>query len=518
MSNTHLTSTLAALRTDDAARSRPSLIDTNWIAIASEDEFQQLLRGMAQLASQDQLDDHAAGVVMRAICQSPSWQQTDSSFVDATVRPLYLQLGAQSPSRHLLLTVLAQRGDDECLKMFADLLAVDPPSSSERVVEACAPLWTQENLAYSALFPRVLDALSHPAAAAVVIDLTNFLAASGRITEHPALSRREQLVDLFGKLIERLEGFEEQSIKHGVADLDAAQQVADAVSLAVALCYTFSLTKEEEAIGKLYRMLDLRHRRLRVEAATALARLKEEAGSKVLIEMASEPSVRLSVLAHAAELGMLDEIDAEYRTPIARAEAELVSHLSQPGCFGIPPNECEMIDARTLSWPSFDEPVDCFLFRFCYQLPIGEVANLGIVGPMAHCFSADLTHLDFDDAYSTFAGWQAEHEEIREIQIDPMNPTQAVEVQRLSRGFAAADAEMDSIQPVFIGDFFGDRYLVASASADGEPGSAVISPDDFAWFARGNAERPFGPELAYAAYKGRRLLRMFNDAFGTERD
>ena len=52
----------------------------------------------------------------------------------------------------------------------------------------------------------------------------------------------------------------------------------DGVGLAVALCDALAQIGNKEAIGKLYQAMDLSHRRLRTEAAAALAKLGEEAG------------------------------------------------------------------------------------------------------------------------------------------------------------------------------------------------------------------------------------------------
>src|SRR5439155_25590943 len=127
-------------------------------------------------------------------------------------------------------------------------------------------------------------------------------------------------------------------------------------------------------------------------------------GVNELVALAAEPVARLRVLAYADEVGIRDKIEPQFATPEARAEAELCVWLAEPTQYGVPPTSCELVDRRRLHWPGFDDPVECFLFRFQYALTIegeGErsFSNIGIAGPVAHAFIADLGDLSPDDIY-----------------------------------------------------------------------------------------------------------------------
>ena len=484
--------------------------ELSWIAEASSDQLSTLLEGLLELARRDAIAETRLLPLLQAMMQASKWRQRGLSTSDPdNIGELYLKLGDKSTSRQLLLAILAQSGDRHSLSTFAELMAVDSPRSPQAVVQACLPLWRSQHAHFEVLFPRLLDAIQNPAAATVVLDLANFLSVNGRLARHPAESRRVDLLALFARLIERLEGLEQTSLEQGVTDLQTAHQVAESIGLAVALCYALSLIKERDAVGRFYRMLDLRHRRLRVEAAAALARLKEAAGNEALVQLAAEPSVRLSVLAYASELGILDDIAAEHRSPLARAEASLVARMAEPSFFGFPPGEVELVDTRVIHWPGFDEAVECFLFRFTYDLPVGKLSNVGLAGPVAHAFVADLTHLPMEDVYAAFAGWEAEHDEITQYEIDETNPAQAMDVQRYRR--LLEDAGIEAIDPEFVGDFFGDRCLVAAGVRAGLAGFAVASGADVEWYSSGDSQRPLNAELAYSIYKGRKLLRSFNE-------
>ena len=132
-------------------------------------------------------------------------------------------------------------------------------------------------------------------------------------------------------------------------------------------------------------------------------------------EMAAEPVTRLRVLADAAALGIENRIDSKYLTPAARAEAEVALALAQPGCFGMPPQQIEHIYAKTLYWPGHEQPVQCHLVRFSYQLAEGCYANIAVCGPVTQALTTDLNDLPPDDILAVYAGWCAEHDEIYEV-------------------------------------------------------------------------------------------------------
>jgi hypothetical protein len=291
---------------------------------------------------------------------------------------------------------------------------------------------------------------------------------------------------------------------------ELSQIVAQSVSLIVSICDALGLIGDPKAIGKLNQVLTLRHRRLRTEAAAALARLGDENGRQVLLSLAAEPIARLRVLAYCDELGIDDEIDERFTTPVARAEADLACWLAQPTQMGFPPSELEWIDSRSWYWPGYDEPVDCHLFRFTYEMSGGEFffTGIGIAGPLCHAFEADLADLPPDDIYAIFAGWQTEHEEIGEFDVEQWTSSQRVEASRLERRLR--DNEYESIEPRMLGIFFGERSLIAHAVLNGQPGVAVATLDEVQWLANQGRRRPLGPREAYCLFKGRRLLRAFN--------
>jgi len=488
-----------------------------WLDQTSDVEAQQVLAVLGgQLGVPNPAQDRLLGAAFRRLIGNPSLfaDELDGAAL-ASLITLYRQLGSQSSSRHHLLQWLAMRAD-RTLGVFTEVIVEDPPSVPTEVLVVFAPLFQRDALDPSLLFPRLLDALSNPVVAASVIDLANFFTRQELVSDHPAVDRRERLMRLLGELTQRLGQLDEQVDQQAVEPLTTdsqedvsrrAQVVEDCVALAVSLCDALALIGDPAAIGKLYQALELRHRRLRTEAAAALARFDEEAGTAALASMAAEPVMRLRVLAYAEEIGCLDQIDLKYQTAEARAEAELAIWLALPTQFGLPPTRLESVDTRQLYWPGYEDEIDCFLFRFTYGLAEGEFHNIGIAGPCAHAFVADLADLSPDDIYAAFAGWQAEHDDIYETDVLQLREGSQADVARLERRLR--DEGYEVIEPLKIGSFFGEKALITRARRDAAGGVAVVDQNTFQWHPEVGT-RPIGADLAYCIYKGRKLLRSFN--------
>jgi hypothetical protein len=346
-----------------------------------------------------------------------------------------------------------------------------------------------------------------------VLDLANFLLREKLTKRHPAADRAAQLVALLGELVQSLSRLEERPGDAGESPREVSQRIARGVALAVALCDALALIGNEAAIPKLYQALEIGHRRVKTEAAAALARLGEQRGVDELVRLAAEPVARLRVLAYADELGILAKFDPKFASPEARAEAELCVWLAEPTQFGVPPAGFELYDHRRQFWPGFAKPVDCYLFRFQYVVTIegeGErsFSNIGIAGPLAHAFLADLGDLSPEDIYAAFAGWQAQHEEIREYDVGRLSQSEQLEVERLKRRLH--DAGFAHIEPLTMGYFFSEKALVAACVRDGAPGVAVVDFQDIAFIPAKSGRRSVGPAEAYCIYKGRKLLKTFN--------
>jgi hypothetical protein len=218
------------------------------------------------------------------------------------------------------------------LSAFTELIVGDPPTDATAAAVVFGPLMQNKDYDPAALFPRLFDALARPAVAPAIIDLANFVTREQLTDEHPAVGRKEQLGMLLGELIQRL-GRIEECPGEFADERQLAAIVTEGVSLAVSLCDALALIGDSAAVGKLYQALELRHRRLRTEAAAALARLGEQQGREVLVSMAAEPVARLRVLAYAAELGIEESLDEKFTCRPGRVRVGVVARSARAAWF-----------------------------------------------------------------------------------------------------------------------------------------------------------------------------------------
>jgi hypothetical protein len=490
-----------------------------WVAELSEQQFREFLTASGKLPLPlEPAADRLLATWLVAAVQSRKKtlagnKAATAESVMASIETLYRQLGPTSRARGLLLAWLASGASAADLELFGRLLLEDPPDDDEDVVQALAPLFQRKRSEAAALFPRLLDGLASPALAAPILDLANFLTREKLVEVHPAADVTAKLVSLLGELVQTLLRLEERPDQFGDSPQELSSRVARGVALAVSLCDALALAGDESAVGKLYQALRVGHRRLRTEAAASLARLGEAQGAVELAQLAAEPIARLRVLAYADELGIHDQIEPQYATPEARAQAELCVWLAEPTQYGVPPTSCELFDHRQQLWPGYEDPVDCFLFQFQYDVTLDgagqqSFSNIGIAGPLVHAFAADLGDLPAEEIYAAFAGWHAQHEDIREYDVPRLSKSEQLEVERLKRRLH--DAGYTAIDPQRMGYFFGEKALLATAQRQGVPGVAIADFQDTHFFPHRHSQRPLGLDEAYSIYKGRKLLQAFN--------
>lgn len=506
----HLLELLSDGALADVARQPLLRREARHLQITSLDDAQRLLGALADwspTADDDVLVAELLTPVWRWLQSRNDSEPLPAAMVDRVVG-LYGRWRERLLAAHHLLRLLAAAGDEASLAAFADLVANVPPQKPDHALLVFVPLFQRSDYDPRSLFPRLLDALEHPQLASVVLDLANYLTRRGRLAGHPAASRGEQLANLLGAVVLRLQRVEERPQEFGSSPRELSELVGDGVSLIVSLCDALALIGNTQVTGKLHQTLELRHRRVRVEAAAALARLGDERGVDVLIEMAAEPVVRSRVLAYAQELQVLDRVAAEHRTDEARAAGAMAAWLAEPVHFGSPPPVLDLVDTCTLAWPGYDKPVTCYLFTYEYPLEVGSLTGVGIAGPVTHALLADLEDLPPADIYAIYAGWHAQHEEIGETPADQLGPHERAQWETVRSGLENAGYEQPTLDK--LGRFIDDEHWVATARRQGRSGVVVVAGERIDWYPIPASRRPLGPTEFYYLHKGRKILRTFN--------
>lgn len=429
------------------------------------------------------------------------------------LKQLFLALPeSDSGMRGMALQMMAVQSEPEDLETLVDLLEHHPPPKVEGLLVGISPLFHLTNWPVDAFFPAAFRVIQHQHLAAGIIDLANFTMTKRKLKEHPGHTRRKELIALLGAIVQRLEQFEENPRVFG-NDVPVIQEtLRELISLAVSLCYCAGLLGDDSAIGKLNQASELRHRHLQAEAFGALARLGADHGRKELVALAREPAARLRVLEYSKELGLDDMVNPKYTTDEARAEAKIALWLSEPGNYTTPPTKLELIDNRELFWPGFKEVQDIYLYRYHYDLGPLQICNIGLSGPQCFAFRADLADLPVEDIYAAFAGWAFEHPDVHEFAVKDLPSFYSSVLKPLQQRLT--DAGHTKIKKLKLGIFFREPILVCETTRGKLKGIAVVSRDDILWFPIRSKKRPMTALEAYCIFKGRIVLRSFNEALG----
>lgn len=426
----------------------------------------------------------------------------------SVLNELYHRLDSSNNIRNSILGWLGNDGSEESLRAWSNLITTSPPSNPHGLVQTFAPLVNRSNLPGWLFEELSTKGIAHPEIAAASLDLMNYHHRAGHLETHPAKSRSDQLTSLLGSVVQQMARVEEGNLPAELTPQEISVRVSESVALTISLCDALALMEHEPAVGKLRQALELRHRRIQTEAAAALARMNVDEGREWLAKLVEEPIARLRVLSFAEELGILDEIPEEYQSEIAIAESKLAIWLSEPKQMGIAPSSMELIDNRELYWPSFEHPVQCYLFRFCYgSNPV--YSNLGISGPLTHVFPNNIESLSIEDAYAAFAGWQAIHPKI--FQMSPERAELVYSEQLLELKARLEEKGFQNTKPVLVGNLFDELVLVADAEKNDQPVIALADDSDVYCFTSQSESDQIDANMAYTIWRGRRFLKQFND-------
>ena len=398
-----------------------------------------------------------------------------------------------------LLQVLFASGHSTAIQLGVDLLLTKPPVDWADVSLSLAPLMQSKTWQLEDVFPKLLQSTS-PAVLSPALDVANYAVRSRSLTEHPASGDLPTLLRMMGGLVNQLGMLEENPAQFGSSVAAIQKILFDSVSLCVSLCDTFGLIGNQDAMGKLTQASKLSHRRIRTEAAFAMAKLGDKKGQDLLIELAADFSSRQRAVAYAEELGIEDRIDERWTTAAALAESRLANWLAQNEQMGISPSRMELLDQRTLSWPGFEQPQECFLFRFEYDMQDAIYSNVGFSGPMCHSFSQDLADISLDDTYAIFVGWDIDHPDAYEV---APNSLDARIQERMNRMLETFPENVELIETLLCVIFFEHFGILARVMINDEIRIALVAEDERVTCEPFTTKNQADPMLTYWLWRGR---------------
>jgi len=398
-----------------------------------------------------------------------------------------------------LLQVLFASGHSTAIHLGVDLLLTKPPGDWADVSLSLAPLMQSKTWQVEDVFPKLLQSTS-PAVLSPALDVANYVVRSRSLAEHPASGDLSTLIRMMGGLVNQLGMLEENPVQFGSSVAAIQKILFDSVSLCVSLCDTFGLIGNQDAVGKLTQASKLSHRRIRTEAAFALAKLGDKKGQEQLIELAADFSSRQRAVAYAEELGIEERIDERWTTAAALAESRLANWLAQNEQMGISPSRMELLDQRTLSWPGFEQPQECFLFRFEYDMQDSIFSNVGFSGPMCHSFSQDLADISLDDTYAIFVGWDIDHPDAFEV---APNSLDARIQERMNRLLETLPEQVELVETLLCVIFFEHFGILARVLINDELRIALVAEDDRVTCEPFTTKNQADPMLTYWLWRGR---------------
>ena len=405
----------------------------------------------------------------------------------------------------LFLQTMLLSGHSASIRLAVDTLVDAPPQDWKDTAQALSILMQSTQWKLNDVFPRILDS-DHPSVLAPALDLANSMVRKHGVTPHPAASRYDSLVSLFGAVTLQLQSLEEDPRKFSDSVESIQRMLFDAVSLLVSSCDYFALMGDPKAIGKLNQAIELKHRRIKLEAAYALAKLGENRAIDLIVELLKDDSSRSRSVAYLHELGAEDRIDPQWTTSLAKAKSALSLWLSQPEQFAIPPSKIELIEQRTMPWPGFEGPQECFLLQFDYGVGEGTYSNLGFSGPFACAMSLDMKSFSNDDVFAMYLANDVEDPSESRIAWESLSDSQkdsyADWIDQLdSKGF-------DAVKPLARLGCLGSEALVCQGNTD----------EASAWGILTDGERvircPAGPqtfETLFLQWKGKLALEILGE-------
>ncbi|MCA9232089.1 MAG: hypothetical protein KDA57_15680 [Planctomycetales bacterium] len=221
---------------------------------------------------------------------------------------------------------------------------------------------------------------------------------------------------------------------------------------------------------------------VRIEAAWASAKLGQEIGLQMLRDYCLDINHSATAIRYLTELEREDVVPQEAGNPEFQAKAEFANWLAHPNELGRPPDELEVLDHRTIYWPSAGEETSLWLIKYrladFWGLEADDV-DCGLVGSATWCFFRYKMHQrPPEDCYAIHCCWELN---LEESEVDGAAEYEAMLKQWPHDPLTNVDvSRVVEIPPELK---YGRRLVaIASAKMNNEEGWAVLDSGDSLWY------------------------------------
>jgi len=250
---------------------------------------------------------------------------------------------------------------------------------------------------------------------------------------------------------------------------------------------------------------------VRIEAAWVAAKLSREDGIRELAGYCRDFNHAQTAKQYLSELGREDAIPAAANEPGFAALAEFAQWLAHPNELGRTPDELEIVDHRTLSWPPEREAKPFWLIKYRLKDVTGldeDDVECGLVGSVTFCFfSYKLAQRPPEDAYAVHCYWEMEKAGLIEESDVQENPAEYDGLLQQWRG-----GPLDNLLLLYVSEISPElrhpQRLVGLASAvqQGSEGWVVLDGERSEWYPKSDMPPDAYESVVLKIHVGRRLL------------
>jgi hypothetical protein len=149
---------------------------------------------------------------------------------------------------------------------------------------------------------------------------------------------------------------------------------------------------------------------VRIEGAWAEAKRGADAGLERLAGYACDPGYASRAIRYLEELGHIDRVPEQAKTPEARALAEMAEWLAHPNELGSPPEEVSVADTRELFWPPTNDRRQLWVIRYKHRDAEGTLReSYGLVGSTTWAMMSEESRVtDPMEIYALHCCWELE--------------------------------------------------------------------------------------------------------------